>query len=197
MQLGMIGLGRMGSNMVKRLLSHGLDCVVYDVHAQAACALVAAGAKGTNSLKDFIVKLDSPRVIWLMVPAAVVDGTIDKLESLLDPGDILIDGGNSYYQDDIRRAGVLKKRGIHYVDVGTSGGVWGLERGYCMMIGGETDVVRHIDPFSPPLRPVSAKSPALPAARRPAVHPSRAISIAARSVPAILSRWCTTESSME
>jgi 6-phosphogluconate dehydrogenase len=143
----------MGSNMVKRLLRAKLECVVYDVHPQAIPALESDGAKGSTDLKDFIKKLDSPRVIWLMVPAAVVDGTIEKLEPLLDPGDIVIDGGNSYYHDDIRRAAEFKKRGVHYVDVGTSGGVWGLDRGYCMMIGGETDVVRYLDPIFAALAP--------------------------------------------
>jgi len=162
MQIGMIGLGRMGSNMVKRLIQKGQECVVYDVHAPAVGSLVEAGAIGAASLKEFIHKLDSPRAIWLMVPAAVVDATIEKLEGLLDPGDILIDGGNSYYHDDIRRAADLKKKGIHYVDVGTSGGVWGLERGYCMMIGGEKDVVRHLDPIFAALAPGIGDVPRTP-----------------------------------
>ena len=125
MQLGMIGLGRMGSNMVRRLLGHGQECVVYDVHADAAAPLVKEGAIAATTLEEFIAKLKPPRAIWLMVPAAVVDATIDKLTGLLEKGDILIDGGNSYYHDDIRRAAALKTKGIHYVDVGTSGGVWG------------------------------------------------------------------------
>jgi 6-phosphogluconate dehydrogenase len=153
MQLGMIGLGRMGSNMVRRLLRGGQECVVYDVHAAAAAPLVKAGASSADGLEEFISKLKPPRAIWLMVPAAVVDATIDKLVGLLERGDILIDGGNSYYHDDIRRAATLKSKGIHYVDVGTSGGVWGLERGYCMMIGGETEVVRHLDPVFAALAP--------------------------------------------
>jgi 6-phosphogluconate dehydrogenase len=153
MQLGMIGLGRMGSNMVRRLLRSGQECVVYDVHAAAAAPLVKAGASSADGLEEFISKLKPPRAIWLMVPAAVVDATIDKLDGLLERGDILIDGGNSYYHDDIRRAETLKSKGIHYVDVGTSGGVWGLERGYCMMIGGETEVVRHLDPVFAALAP--------------------------------------------
>ena len=127
MQLGMIGLGRMGSNMVRRLLRGGQECVVYDVHAAAATPLITEGASGADSLEQFISRLKPPRAIWLMVPAAVVDATIDKLDGLLEQGDILIDGGNSYYHDDIRRAATLKSKGIHYVDVGTSGGVWGLD----------------------------------------------------------------------
>jgi 6-phosphogluconate dehydrogenase len=153
MQLGMIGLGRMGSNMVRRLLRAGQECVVYDVHTASAAPLVKEGATGGDSLEEFVAKLKPPRAVWLMVPAAVVDETIEKLSGRLERGDILIDGGNSYYHDDIRRAGALKSKGIHYVDVGTSGGVWGLDRGYCMMIGGETDVVRHLDPVFAALAP--------------------------------------------
>ncbi len=153
MQLGMIGLGRMGSNMVRRLQRHGHECIVYDVHAEAAAALTGEGAQGARSLEEFVGKLKPPRAVWLMVPAAVVDKTIEQLAGRLEPGDILIDGGNSYYHDDIRRAAALKPRKIHYVDVGTSGGVWGLERGYCLMIGGEEDVVRHLDPVFAALAP--------------------------------------------
>src|SRR5215475_13862255 len=138
MQLGMIGLGRMGANMVRRLLRAGHQCVVYDRSPQTVQELVKEKAVGANSLADLVKKLDKPRALWLMVPAAVVDQTIAELAPLLEKGDILIDGGNSYYVDDLRRAKELAKKGIHYVDVGTSGGVWGLERGYCMMIGGET-----------------------------------------------------------
>ena len=162
MQLGMIGLGRMGSNMVRRLLRHGQECVVYDVHAAAADPLVKEGASSAASLEEFIAKLKPPRAIWLMVPAAVVDATIDKLAGRLERGDILIDGGNSYYHDDIRRAAALKSKGIHYVDVGTSGGVWGLERGYCMMIGGEVDVVRRLDPVFAALAPGMGTEPRTP-----------------------------------
>ena len=162
MQLGMIGLGRMGSNMVRRLLRNGQECVVYDVHAAAAAPLVKEGAVGAASLEEFVAKLKPPRAIWLMVPAAVVDATIDKLAGRLERGDILIDGGNSYYHDDIRRAAALKSKGIHYVDVGTSGGVWGLERGYCMMIGGEVDVVRHLDPVFAALAPGMGTAPRTP-----------------------------------
>jgi len=136
-QLGMIGLGRMGANMVRRLQSGGHDCVGFDRSAGAVATLVKGGTVGASSLADFVAKLNRPRVVWLMVPAAVVDQAIADLLPFLDAGDILIDGGNSHYIDDIRRARETKRKGIHYVDVGTSGGVWGLERGYCMMIGGE------------------------------------------------------------
>jgi 6-phosphogluconate dehydrogenase len=162
MQLGMIGLGRMGSNMVRRLLRKGQECVVYDVHADAANPLVDEGATKGASLEEFIAKLKPPRAIWLMVPAAVVDETIEKLIGRLERGDILIDGGNSYYHDDIRRAAALKSKGIHYVDVGTSGGVWGLDRGYCMMIGGEVEVVRHLDPVFAALAPGTGNEPRTP-----------------------------------
>ena len=153
MQLGMIGLGRMGANMVRRLIRNGHPCVVYDRSEPAVQELVKERAVGATSLADFVKKLEKPRVVWLMVPAAVVDGTIADLGPLLEAGDILIDGGNSYYVDDIRRAKQLAPQGIHYVDVGTSGGVWGLERGYCMMIGGEPGVVEHIDPILSTLAP--------------------------------------------
>jgi 6-phosphogluconate dehydrogenase len=153
MQLGMIGLGRMGANMVRRLIRNGHDCVVFDRSQQAVSELVKENAAGTGSLADLVKKLDKPRAVWLMVPAAVVDQTIADLLPHLDAGDILIDGGNSYYVDDIRRANELTPKRIHYVDVGTSGGVWGLERGYCMMIGGEADVVRHLDPIFSTLAP--------------------------------------------
>jgi 6-phosphogluconate dehydrogenase len=153
MQLGMIGLGRMGANMVRRLIKNGHNCVVFDRSAEAVSELVKEKAVGATSLADFVKKLDTPRVVWLMVPAAVVDETIADLLPLLDQEDILIDGGNSYYVDDIRRAKELAPRRIHYVDVGTSGGVWGLERGYCMMIGGETNVIEHLDPIFATLAP--------------------------------------------
>ena len=153
MQLGMIGLGRMGANMVRRLMNNGHDCVVYDVSQKVVQELANEGATGTSSLDDFVAKLQKPRAIWMMVPAAFVDGMIQDLSSKIDKEDILIDGGNSYYRDDIRRAKELTSKGIHYVDVGTSGGVWGLERGYCQMIGGETDVVKHLDPIFSTLSP--------------------------------------------
>jgi 6-phosphogluconate dehydrogenase len=153
MQLGMIGLGRMGANMVRRLQKNGHQCVVYDRSADSVKQLSGEGATGSSSLDEFVKKLDKPRAIWLMVPAGVVDATLHELTSKLDVGDIIIDGGNSYYIDDIRRAKDLSAKGIHYVDVGTSGGVWGLERGYCQMIGGETDIVKHLDPIFKTLAP--------------------------------------------
>jgi len=153
MQLGMIGLGRMGANIVRRLLRGGHQCVVFDSNQVAVHDLTGQGASGAGSLEDFVRSLSAPRAIWLMVPAAVVDGLIEKLAPLLQPGDILIDGGNSYYIDDIRRSQALNARGIRYLDVGTSGGVWGLERGYCMMIGGPREVVEHLDPIFRTLAP--------------------------------------------
>jgi len=153
MQLGMIGLGRMGANMVRRLQKNGHTCVVYDRSAETVKQLAGEGATGANSLDDFVQKLQTPRAIWLMVPAGAVDSSIKELAPKLASGDILIDGGNSYYIDDIRRANELKAKGIHYVDVGTSGGVWGLDRGYCQMIGGENDVVKHLDPIFKTLAP--------------------------------------------
>jgi len=162
MQLGMIGLGRMGANMVRRLLQRGHTCVVYDRSADSVKELSGEGATGSSSLDDFVRKLQKPRAIWLMVPAAVVDASIAELVPKLDAGDILIDGGNSYYIDDIRRAKELRPKGIHYVDVGTSGGVWGLERGYCMMVGGEADVVKHLDPIFATLAPGRGDIPRTP-----------------------------------
>jgi 6-phosphogluconate dehydrogenase len=153
MQLGMIGLGRMGANMVRRLLKGGHRCVVFDKSAKAVNELVQEKAIGTNSLSEFLKKFEKPRVIWLMVPAAVVDETIAEMLPHLEAGDILIDGGNSYYVDDIRRARELSLKRIHYVDVGTSGGVWGLERGYCLMIGGEKEIVKNLDPIFSTLAP--------------------------------------------
>ncbi len=153
MQLGMIGLGRMGANMVRRLIRKGHDCVVFDRSPQVVNDLVKENAVGSGSLADLVKKLQKPRALWLMVPAAVVDQTIADLLPYLEAGDVLIDGGNSYYVDDIRRAKELAPKRIHYVDVGTSGGVWGLERGYCMMIGGENDVVQRLDPIFSALAP--------------------------------------------
>ena len=153
MQLGMIGLGRMGANMARRLLRNGHDCVVFDRSPKPVAELVAEKARGAASLADLVMKLETPRAAWLMVPAAAVEETVAELAPLLDRGDILIDGGNSHYVDDIRRAKQLAAQGIHYVDVGTSGGVWGLERGYCMMIGGEREVVKHLDPVFVTLAP--------------------------------------------
>ena len=153
MQLGMIGLGRMGANMVRRLIKGGHQCVVFDMSPKAVQGLVEENAVGSSSLTDFVKKLAKPRVVWLMVPAAVTDKTIADLLPHLNAEDIVIDGGNSYYVDDIRRAKELAPKKIHYVDVGTSGGVWGLERGYCMMIGGENGVVKHLDPIFVTLAP--------------------------------------------
>src|SRR5580704_16972732 len=153
MQLGMVGLGRMGANMVRRLLKNGHTCVAFDRSPKAVEELVQQKAVGSATLQEFVKKLEKPRPVWLMVPAAAVDETIAGLMPHLESGDILIDGGNSYYIDDIRRAKELAPKGIHYVDVGTSGGVWGLERGYCMMIGGENDIVKHLDPIFATLAP--------------------------------------------
>ena len=153
MQIGMIGLGRMGANMVRRLMRGGHECVVNDRNPEAIKALEDEGATGAPALDDFIAKLKPPRAIWLMIPAALVDMMLDQLVSIVSAGDVIIDGGNSYYIDDIRRAHELKLKGIHYVDVGTSGGVWGLERGYCQMIGGEKEVVTHLDPIFKTLAP--------------------------------------------
>src|SRR4051794_6167182 len=162
MQLGMIGLGRMGANMVRRLIRAGHSCVVYDVSPDSVKKLVDEGAEGAATLDEFVKKLTRPRALWLMVPAAVVDKTLDGLIPRLEADDIVIDGGNSYYIDDIRRAGELKAKGLHYVDVGTSGGVWGLERGYCQMIGGEPSVVKHLDPIFAALAPPIDSAPRTP-----------------------------------
>src|SRR3989441_2461359 len=162
MQLGMIGLGRMGANMVRRLMRGGHQCVVFDRSPDAVKQMAGEGAAAAGSLDEFVKKLQAPRAVWLMVPAAVVDSTIAELAPKLSKGDILIDGGNSYYIDDIRRAKELSAKGIHYVDVGTSGGVWGLERGYCQMIGGEKDVVRRLDPIFKTLAPGRGSVPRTP-----------------------------------
>jgi 6-phosphogluconate dehydrogenase len=162
MQLGMIGLGRMGANMVRRLMHGGHQCFVHDVHDEPVRKLVSEGAKGSTDLAQFVKLLSKPRAIWLMVPAGIVDATLKQLEPLLEPDDILIDGGNSYYVDDIRRAKELRAKGLHYVDVGTSGGVWGLERGYCQMIGGEDAVVKHLDPIFATLAPPIDSAPRTP-----------------------------------
>jgi 6-phosphogluconate dehydrogenase len=162
MQLGMIGLGRMGANMVRRLQKDGHQCVVYDRTPATVQQLASEGPTGSSSLDDFVRKLQKPRAIWLMVPAAVVDDSIKELLPKLESGDILIDGGNSYYIDDIRRAKELQPKGIHYVDVGTSGGVWGLERGYCQMIGGEQEVIKHLDPVFKTLAPGRGDIPRTP-----------------------------------
>jgi 6-phosphogluconate dehydrogenase len=162
MELGMIGLGRMGTNMVRRLLRAGHHCVVYDLHSEAVQELVKGGAVGTTSLADFAKKMKAPRAVWLMVPASVVDSTLKALIPFLEANDVIIDGGNSYYHDDIRRTAELKPKGIHYVDAGTSGGVWGSERGYCLMIGGDDAVVQRIDPIISALAPNIDSAPRTP-----------------------------------
>ena len=166
MQLGMIGLGRMGGNMVRRLQKSGHQCVVFDRSPDSVRQFAAEGATGATSLDDFIKKLNKPRAVWLMVPAGVVDATLHELTPKLDIGDIVIDGGNSYYIDDIRRAKELSAKGLRYVDVGTSGGVYGLERGYCQMIGGDTDVVKHLDPIFKTLAPGRGDVPRTPGRER-------------------------------
>ncbi|HEY5362428.1 MAG TPA: decarboxylating 6-phosphogluconate dehydrogenase [Streptosporangiaceae bacterium] len=158
MQLGMIGLGRMGANLVRRLMRDGHTCVAYDVSASAVKALESEGAQGATKLADFVAKLEKPRAVWIMVPAAVVQPTLDDLRPLLEPGDIVIDGGNSYYRDDIDRAKQLITDGIHFVDCGTSGGVWGLDRGYCLMIGGENEPVEHLGPIFKTIAPGSGSA---------------------------------------
>jgi 6-phosphogluconate dehydrogenase len=153
MQLGMVGLGRMGANIVRRLMRAGHTCVVYDVNADAVKGLEGEGATGAQSLEDFVAKLVVPKAVWVMVPAGYAGETVTKIAALMSAGDIIIDGGNSYYHDDIARSAKLKEQGIHFVDVGTSGGVFGLERGYCLMIGGETEVVDHLDPLFASIAP--------------------------------------------
>jgi 6-phosphogluconate dehydrogenase len=162
MQLGMIGLGRMGADMVRRLTKGGQQCIAYDVQPAAVDKLKQEGIAGATSLEDLVAQLQKPRAVWLMVPAAVVDKTLDELVPLLEPGDIVIDGGNSYYHDDIRRGADLAKRQLHYVDVGTSGGVAGRERGYCLMIGGEAEVVKRLEPVFSTLAPGAGAAPATP-----------------------------------
>ena len=172
MQLGMVGLGRMGANLARRLMRDGHRCVVYDVNAAAVNVLAGEGATGATSLDDLVAKLDKPRAVWLMLPAAIVDSTLDQLVPLLEPGDAVIDGGNSYYRDDITRAKRLVAQNIHYVDCGTSGGVWGLERGYCLMIGGETEVVSRLDPIFKTIAPgVGSAEPTPSRTRRDGTAP--------------------------
>ncbi|HEX2529132.1 MAG TPA: decarboxylating 6-phosphogluconate dehydrogenase [Geminicoccus sp.] len=163
MQLGMIGLGRMGGNIVRRLMRHGHQAVVYDAVPQAVTALAGEGATASSSLEDFVGKLQAPKIVWIMLPAGeITQATVERLGGLLGQGDIIIDGGNSFYKDDIHRAAALAPKGIHYVDVGTSGGVWGLERGYCMMIGGEKATVDHLDPIFQALAPGKGDIPLTP-----------------------------------
>ncbi len=162
MQLGMIGLGRMGANMVRRIMHAGHECVTYDRSAKAVEGLAGEGATGANSLQELVTKMQAPRSVWLMLPAGVVDSTLDELAPLLERGDTVVDGGNSYYHDDLRRGKELAKSGIHYVDVGMSGGVWGLERGYCLMIGGEDEPVARLDPVFQALAPGRDAAPPTP-----------------------------------
>jgi 6-phosphogluconate dehydrogenase len=167
LQLGMIGLGRMGANLVRRLMRDGHSCVAYDVSKDAVAQLASEGATGADTLEDFVAALSTPRAIWVMVPAGYVQDTLDKLVPLLDEGDIVIDGGNSYYRDDIQRAAQLKPHGIHYIDCGTSGGVWGLDRGYSLMIGGEDGPVAHLGPIWRSIAPGEASAEATPGRNRP------------------------------
>ena len=162
MQLGMIGLGRMGANIVRRLMRDGHECVVYDVSPDAVAALEGEGATGSGSLEEFVRSLEKPRVAWVMIPAAITGKIVDQLAGLMEAGDIIIDGGNSYYRDDIDRARALEPTGIHYVDIGTSGGVFGLERGFCLMVGGERDVVEHLDPLLRTIAPGADAAPPTP-----------------------------------
>ncbi|HEX3286832.1 MAG TPA: decarboxylating 6-phosphogluconate dehydrogenase [Mycobacterium sp.] len=166
MQLGMVGLGRMGANLVRRLMRDGHRCVVFDMNADAVDSLAKEGATGATSLPDFVDKLEKPRAVWLMLPAAVVDKTLEELVGLLEQGDTVIDGGNSYYRDDITRAKNLLTKNIHYVDCGTSGGVWGLERGYSLMIGGEDEVVKRLDPIFKTIAPGSGSAEPTPGRTR-------------------------------
>ncbi len=194
MQLGMIGLGRMGANMTERLIKAGHELVVYNSHPAAVKQLASIGATGAATLEDFVAKLKKPRAVWLMVPAAAVDPVLTDVAPMLSPGDIVIDGGNSYYHDDIRRAGELKGRGLHYVDVGVSGGVWGKERGYCQMIGGEDPAVATSIRSSAPWRPASPRRHARPGHAVSLIRPRRAICTAGRTGPDISSKWSTTAS---
>src|SRR6202165_3612542 len=163
MQLGMIGLGRMGGNIVRRLMEHGHSTVVYDKDPKAVAAIAADGALGAGALEDFVKKLEKPRIAWVMLPAGkITEATIDALSKLMENGDVIIDGGNTFWQDDVRRGKALKERGIHYVDVGTSGGVWGIDRGYCMMIGGPKEVVQQLDPIFKTLAPGRGNIPRTP-----------------------------------
>ncbi len=196
MQLGMIGLGRMGGNIVRRLLRNGHTAVVFDRNTQAVEDLVKEGAVGATSLEDLVSKLDVPRAAWVMLPAgAITEETVQALSGLMQADDCIIDGGNSFFGDDVRRGGELKPKGIHYVDVGTSGGVWGLERGYCMMIGGDKDAVDRLDPIFATLAPGVGDVSRTRAGRGATPGPSRVTSTPARRGPVTTSRWSITASS--
>ena len=197
MQLGMIGLGRMGANLVRRLMRDGHSCVVYDVTEAPIAALEADGVQGARTLEEFVGKLAKTRALWLMIPAGIVQSTLESLVGLLEPGDIVIDGGNSYYRDDIDRAGQLAEHQLHYVDCGTSGGVWGLERGYCLMIGGEDQVVQHLDPIFKTIAPGTGSAEPTPIGPRLTAPLPRAICTAVRTAPVTSSKWSTTGSSTE
>ncbi|WP_019178860.1 phosphogluconate dehydrogenase (NAD(+)-dependent, decarboxylating) [Microbacterium yannicii] len=162
MQLGMVGLGRMGGNIVRRLMRDGHECVVFDVNPGAVTALAGEGAVGSESIADLVAKLEAPRAIWLMIPAGLTGKVVDEVAALLEPGDIIIDGGNSNYRDDVRRAAKLQSTGVHYVDIGTSGGVFGLERGYCLMVGGPDEAFRRIEPILQTIAPGSGEVPRTP-----------------------------------
>src|SRR5271155_3861772 len=192
MQLGMVGLGRMGANMVRRLIKQGHECVVFDMSPKAVEELVSEKAVGSSSLTDLVKKLEKPRAVWLMVPAAVVDQTIADLAPALEAGDVLIDGGNSYYIDDIRRSKELATRGVDYVDVGTSGGVWGLERGYCMMIGGPDRAVQRLDPIFKALAPGAGDIPRTPGRKKGVGTSELGYLHCGPRAPVILSRWSIT-----
>ncbi|WP_454299946.1 NAD(P)-binding domain-containing protein [Salana multivorans] len=194
MRIGMVGAGRMGANLVRRLMRAGHECVVYDVDAGAVAALEAEGAVGVTTLADLAAALDGPRHVWVMVPAGFVGAVVDDLAALLEPGDTIIDGGNSYYRDDITRAAQLAERGIHYVDCGTSGGVWGLERGYCLMIGGEDDVVARLDPIWATVAPGPGDAEPTPG-REPGGTAHRGYLHCGPNELATSSRWSTTASS--
>jgi len=180
MQLGMIGLGRIRASLVQRLTKDGHECVVYDVNLAAVKKVVGSGVEGAASLDDFIAKLAKPRAAWVMVPAGVAGKTVEELASRMEAGDIIIDGGNRYYRDDLQRAKAFKGKGIHYVDCGTSGGVFGLERGFCLMIGGEDQVVRHLDPIFKSIAPGVKAAPRTPGKKAPPIPPSTVTCTAAR-----------------
>jgi 6-phosphogluconate dehydrogenase len=195
LKIGMVGLGRMGSNMARRLLRAGHECRVYDVSERAVKQLVGEGAEGAGSLADLVAGLAPPRTLWMMLPAAVTGSTVTELLELLEPGDAIVDGGNSSYRDDIDRAQVAASLGVDYVDCGTSGGVWGLERGYCLMVGGPERAVGRLRPIFAALAPGVAAAPGPPVGPANRPRPSRASCTAGRRARATSSRWSTTASS--